>query len=224
MQQLKTNFPDKEYLEVLISHFRKKALARQQPFEQLLTLSGVSMNWIADYIFDENVAWSKETLSVDDLSFTGTNSTWNKILLEQCERSPKRFRELLQNDSSILQLFADAKFNEVPILVRWEEKKYKVLDGMHRVVAAIRDDKEIIIAYVARHNGIPKTICEPHVVYDLLKAYHRKLNTDREGLIAALRFLKTSYANVEDLLRERFNKSGIPSDEMQQIIQEALRS
>lgn len=218
-----SNFPDQKYLHVLIRHLEKKVSVSQTPLEKLIMLSGASMNWIADYVTDPNVSWELETLPVDNLYLTGTGPKWNKIIIDQCQRSPLKLREFFKNNSSGFKLFSEAKFNNLPILVRYEEGKYKVLDGMHRTIAAIRDGKKHIKAFVARLRGNPKPLCEPHVVYDLLKSYHRKVNHDRQGLITAIRFLRHSFSNVDDLLRNRFTKSWVPDDEIQLIIQAALK-
>jgi len=220
----KTNFPDKGFLKRLTQHIKEKTESAQEPIEQLITCCSAAMNWIADYITDETVQWSKESLSINNLYLTGTNPQWNAVIIDRCKRSPKELRELLAADSEAATLFSEAKFKDLPILVRFEDEKYKVLDGMHRTIAAIRDNKKIIEAFVARSQGKPCPKCEPHVVYDLLRPYHRKINQDREGLITALRFLRHSYANVDDLLRTRFSKPYIPGDdEIQDIIQEALK-
>ena len=219
----KTNFPDDEYLNKLVEHTRDKVNTYQTPLEQLVIYCSASMNWIADYITDENIMWSLETISTDKLYLTGTNPKWNSVIIEQCKRSPNKLQALIKNDPAMAKLFSEATFEELPILVRYDEDKYKVLDGMHRTIAAIREDKKTIQAFVAKPKGDPKPKCEPHVVYDLLKAYHRKINQDRQGLITALRFLRHSYANVEELLKNRFNKSWLPDDEIQEIIQEALK-
>jgi len=218
-----TNFPDSEFLNNLIRHIQEKVNSSQQPLEKLITHCSAAMNWIADYITDENVAWSKKTLPLDALWLTRTNPKWNVIVIDKCERSPQKLRELLNTDSSIVELFSGAVFEDLPILVRYENEKYKVLDGMHRTIAAIRDGRSDIQVFIAKVQGNPKPKCEPHVVYDLLRAYHRKINTDRSGLITALRFLRHSYANVEDLLKNRFSKSWVPDDEIQTIIQESLK-
>lgn len=192
--------------------------------EKLVTYCGANLNWVADYISDENIRWSKKTLSLDKLWLTGTGLEWNKIIIDKCERSPQKLRDLFHNDPSIVGLFSGAIFDNIPILVRFEENKYKVFDGMHRTIAAIRDGRKNIQAFVAAPKGKPKPKCEPHVVYDFLRSYQRKINTDRNGLITALRFLRHSYANVEDLLKNRFNKSYVHDDEIQKIIKEAFEN
>jgi len=185
-------------------------------------MSGASMNWIADYLTDQNVIWEKMDLPVKELWLTGTRPEWNKVIIDQCGRSPVKLKEVLDSNPETKMMFEIAQVDDRPILVRFDDEKLKVLDGMHRTIAAIREGKQTITAFVAKHKGTPKPYCEPHVVYDLLKAYHRKLNSDKESLIVALRYLRKSYANVDDLLKNRFSKSWMPDDEIQKIIKESL--
>ncbi len=215
-------FPDADYLERLIAHVCAKVSEQQSPLERFQMHCNATMNWIADYLTDPNVRWTRETIATNDLYLTGTNPVWNGIIIDQCERSPARLANAMRDDPQVLAQFKDVAFDPLPILIRFEKDKLRVLDGMHRVVAAIRDGRNSIEAYVARHIGEPRPACEPHVVYDLLKAYHRGLNTDRTALITALRFLRRAYGNVDDLLRHRFIKAWVPDDEIQAIIAEAL--
>ncbi|MBI3115176.1 MAG: ParB N-terminal domain-containing protein, partial [Candidatus Kerfeldbacteria bacterium] len=217
-------FPDEAFLNELIEHVMEKVSGQQTPLERLQMVCNVAMNWIADYVTDPNVRWTRERVRVDDLYLTGTNPTWNPVIIDRCERSPAKLRETIRADASVAALFADLKADRRPILVRFEKEKPKVLDGMRRVIAAIREDWDTIDAYVARHAGPAQPFCEPHVVYDLLKAYHRGLNRDRASLVTALRFLRGAYGNVDVLLRERFVKAWVPDDEIQDIIREVLAS
>ncbi len=98
-----------------------------------------------------------------------------------------------------------------------------MLDGMHRIVAAIRDGHDNIDAFMVRFQGSPKPVCESHVIYDLLRAYERGINRDRDGLISALRFLRGSFTNVEELLRQRFDSSLLRNSDLQAIITVVLQ-
>lgn len=182
------------------------------------------MNWQADFLLDETVKWRKRKITLDDLYLTGTNPKWNAIILGKCQRSPKKFKEYLKKNPGAKKIFGKAKFSAYPILVRHEDKKLKVLDGMNRVVSSLRDGREEIIAWVAMSSKNPKPKVESHVIYDFLRSYHRGINKDKKGLVAALKFLRKSYSNVDHLLRERFNIKWVPDEEIQKIIKEALRS
>lgn len=219
---IKTSFPDEKFLAVLTKHQKERTEFFQSIEENLLIYAGANLNWIADYVLDAGVHWTKEDLDIDDLYLTGTCPEWNAIIIEQCQRSPTEFKKLLK-DEKIALMFKRAQFNESPILVRYEKEKYKVLDGMHRVIAAIRGDYSKISAFVGKLEAKPQPQCEPHVVYDFLRAYDRGINKNKADLIAALRFLKGSYSNVEMLLRGRFGKSWISSDEIHEIITKVLK-
>lgn len=130
----------------------------------------------------------------------------------------------MQSDPKVAALFHDIVVEDMPILVREDEGKMKVLDGMHRVIAAIRDGKAMITAYTARQNSMPRPMCEPHVVHDLIRAYDRKLTKDRQGMIVELRYLRSCYANVDQLLRERFTGGWMPNQEIREIVDEVLNA
>jgi hypothetical protein len=223
---MQTTFPDKRYLRKLINHIQEEVgKAKRNQLESLVSLSGVAMNWIADYITDPNINWRKQLLLVDRLYLTGTNPTWNKIVIDRCGRSPQKLREYLKKNKKAGKIFLSEKVDNTPILVRFEEGEYKVLDGIHRVIATIRSGEKTITAFVARPGpGKPSPVVEPHVVYDLLKAYQRGLNKDRKSLVTSLRFLKEAYGNVEQLIRERFSRTWVSSDEIQEIMKEVLEA
>ncbi len=222
-----TNFPDKIYLAGLIRAAKEKFERTHSPLEQLAAYSSATMDWIHDYVNDDSVTWELQAMNPDDLWLTWTNPAWNAIIIDRCKRSPKAFREVLNSDRQVAAMFKDAKFVDEPILVRFDKGKYKVLDGMHRVIARIRDGdrhKGITIrAFVAIPHGVPQPKCEAHVVYDLIKAYQRNITTDRASLITALRYLHKTYANVDGLLRNRFNSLWLSDERLPDIIAEVLQ-
>lgn len=217
-----STFPDRSFLAQLNDHLRKKIAPYQTPTDELIMLAGAALNWLGDDFSNPNMQWTMETLSVDSLWLTGTGPAWNAIIIDRCERSPEKLRQLLFSDPVVAAMFGMVTFDDQPILVRHEDGKFKMLDGMHRAIAAIRDGHRTIHAWVGRPTGQLRPSCEPHVVYDFLRAYQRKLNTNRAALITALRFLRKAYTNVDPLLRERFGKEWLPDDDMQRIIAEVL--
>jgi hypothetical protein len=216
-------FPDQDYLENLIDHLTRKTRQTNKPEDLLLMLSGASLNWIADFVLDESVVWEKREIKVADLYLTGTNPEWNKVIIDKAQRSPEKLQQIMAEIPSVKGLFADCVFDNVPILVRVDGGKLKVLDGIHRLIAAIRDDRKTVIGYVGTKTGDSRPLCEAHVVYDFIRAYQRSAVKDREGLIAALKFLKNNYVNVEGLLRNRFNADWVPDEDVQKIIAEVLK-
>jgi hypothetical protein len=215
-------FPDSQYLQQLTDHLAKKVEQHSSVEQRLLMFSGSALNWIAEYILDPSVHWTLETLSTHSLYLTGTGPEWNAIIIEHAQRSPATLRTLMAQDAAVRTLFAATVFIDVPILVRYEDGKYKVLDGMHRAVAAIRDDQKEIRAYVGRWTGTPKPQCEAHVVYDLIRGFQRGDKKDAAEFVTALRFLHRHYSNVEQLLRERFDNTWVPDDDVQECIKKAL--
>lgn len=213
-----------EFIRDLADHLERKARERQSDTDRIVTASGVLLQWIGDFLSDPNVDWEKVEIKVDDLTLTGTNPEWNKIILETCHRSPTEFRTFLQVQPEKKTVFDRATFHPTPILIRREDGKLKVLEGMHRTIAAIRDGRQTLSAWIATSIGPNRPQCEPHVVYDLIRAYARKTTTDRAGLIAALRYLRSAYSNVDQLLAERFNGSWVEDDGLQEIINAARQA
>lgn len=217
------SFPDQKYLAWLLEDMTRRNSARGVE-DKIIAEAGAALNWVGDYISDKSLVWSKETLELDSLWLTGINPKWNRIIIDDLQRSPIAFRKWLDEDENRKDLFSSAKYSTHPILVRHEEDKLKVLDGMHVVVAAIIAGYTAIEAFVCAPTGKAQPHCEPHVIYDLIRAYDRKINTDRAGLMAALRFLKNSYANVEPLLRERFTGGWMLNQEVREIVEEVLKA
>lgn len=225
-QFLKTNFPDAADLARVEQEISAKLDATQPADERLLRNASGALNWVADIVFDEGARWECRTLALDDLYLTGTIPAQNAYIIERCQRSPKLLRELFRTEPASKHAFTpnehDTAFKENPVLILFHDGKHKVLHGMPRVLAALMEERREITAWVATIEGTPRPPCEPHVVYDLIRAYQRGLHTDRAGLVAALRLLRTSYYNVVPLLRERFDKRWVPQEELQAIIDETL--
>lgn len=220
-----TSFPDAEYLQGLVEAQKRKVEGCQAPAELLVMWAGASLNWLGDLFTDPTVAWTKEAITIDALTLTGTGPEWNAVVIGRAERSPAKLREILASEPEARALFADASWSDIPILARVDaDGSLKVLDGMHRAIAGIRDGHPSIVAWIARRaeGAPPKPSCEPHVVYDLLRAYQIGANRDRAGLVAALRFVKGAYGNAEGLMRVRFGPEWVPNAELQSILAEAL--
>lgn len=219
----RTTFPDLEYLEKLAETERARFEHTTSALDKLLTYSGAALNWMSDYLLDPLVSWRKETIAIDSLYLTGTSPEWNKVIIDEAERSPTKLHALIGSKPALRELFKNAQYDDSPILVRYEDDKNKVLNGMHRVIGTILDGRDHAEAFVGELTGQKHTpVCEPHVVYDFLRAYIRGTNLDRKGLVVALKFLRKAYSNVDDLLKNRFGPTGIADDEIQAIIQDAL--
>jgi hypothetical protein len=217
----KTDFP-KEYLEGLEKNHKEKVDRTLDTAEKLLMYSGARLNWVGEYINDESVKWELKTLPVDSLTLTGTGPAWNEIIINRAEAKPSKLRELLK-DPKISKMFENSSYIDIPILVRKEGEKLKILDGMNRTIAAVRDNIKEISAYVGTRLGNPQPTIEPHVVYDFIRAYYQR-GGDEDDFKGGLRYLLSSYANVKDLLKTRFNSTWVRDEKVQLLIKEVLTS
>lgn len=217
----KSDFP-KSYLEDLVkNHQEKVAKSQPDPADRLLTYSGSLLNWVGEYINDESVSWKLKKITINSLTLTGTGPEWNKITIEKAERKPDKLRELLK-ERKIRKIFKECKFIDIPILVRVENDKLKVLDGMNRMIAAIRDGKKEIRAYIGTRKGQADPKIEPHVIYDFIRAFQQRKGNE-EDFKAGLRFLINAYSNTQELLKTRFTPQWINNEKISKLINEALR-
>ncbi|MFN7160944.1 MAG: ferredoxin [Candidatus Gracilibacteria bacterium] len=219
-----TSFPDKEYLQQLL-HFQKTLTAKQDHalVTELLAHSGTNLNWIGDYISDTSLVWQKKTMNIDDLWLTGVTPEWNKYLIEEADHMPHAFRKLIPAHPEFNLWVQEVPLSHLPILVRYEEGKHKVLDGMYMVLDALLKNCTTIEAYIAKPSGSFQPQCEAHVIYDLLRSYSRGINKDKEGLIGALRFLLNSYSNVKPLLLDRLGPTWQSDDELLLLLKKYLK-
>jgi hypothetical protein len=215
----KSDFPE-AYLTALERNHREKVEASSDPAERLLMYSGARLNWVGEYINDASIRWRLEKVPVYSLTLTGTCPEWNAIILGRAEANPAKFRELLKRPD-IKTMFQASQYTDIPILIRNEYGKLKILDGMNRTIAAIRDNIRGIRAYIGTREGVPVPIIEPHVIYDFIRAFHQREGNE-EDFRGGLRFLLNSYTNVRKLLEARFNSRWVEDEKIQQIIKEVL--
>jgi len=212
----------KNYLEALVKNHQEKILKSQpDPAERLLAHSGSLLNWVGEYINDKSINWQLKRIPIDSLTLTGTGPEWNEITIKKAERKPAKLRKLLQ-EKKVKNLFKKAQFTDVPILVRKENDKLKVLDGMNRTIAAIRDGKQKIRAYIGIRKGKPKPQIEPHVIYDFIRAFQQRKGNE-EDFKAGLRFLTRTYSNTRKLLKTRFGPRWVDDKKINKLINEVLK-
>lgn len=71
-----------EYLPALVKHEREKAIKDlADPRQELMTLSGIHLDWVADYVSNPAMKWELQTLPIDSIALTGTSAAWNQILI-----------------------------------------------------------------------------------------------------------------------------------------------
>lgn len=217
-----------KYIEKLADHEDRKYKSINDPRKRILVDAGIGLNWLGDYLSNPNIEYKKINLSIYKVLFTGTSPEWNKILIDRCERSAKKFQKLIDRDKSIKKKFIHkASYGLEPILVRHSDKKgyYKVLDGMHRFIGAVIKKRRIIKAFIPINEDEHLPICEAHVVYDLIRGVKRHA-ADEQGeaeLYHSLKLLARTYENVTYLLKNRFNSDYVVDERIQKIIKKVIR-
>lgn len=88
-----SNFPDKKYFAEFLQNLKTKIEKSRTEEEQLLVYSG-ALDWLGDFLTDENITWEKRTLNLNDLYLAGTDPEWNKVVIDCAERSPKKLRAI----------------------------------------------------------------------------------------------------------------------------------
>lgn len=218
----KTDFP-KSYLEALAkNHQEKVSQLLKHPADRLLMYSGSLLNWVGEYINDKSINWELKKIPVDSLTLTGTGPEWNKIVIKRARRKPGKLRKLFK-DPKVKNIFKEAKFTDVPILVRVEGNELKVLDGMKRVIAAIRDGIAEIKAYVGTRKGKAQPEIEPHVIYDFIRAFQQR-GGNEEDFKTSLRFLVNAYSNARELLQTRLGPRWVDDEKINQLVNEVFKN
>lgn len=216
-----------DYLASLLAHERTKTEQELGAREQLIVHSGRGLNWLGDYFGNPELAWELREIPIDNIRFTGSSPAWNAILKEQCQCLPSMLRELVARQPEIGERLRSetTHVDDTPVAVRRgdEPDTWKVLDGMHRAVRNVLDGRTTIAAWVPTNEGVSLPHCEPHVVYDLIRGMQRHAHDDAGAtdLTAALRLLLRTYANVDELLRTRFDRSHVDDDLVQRAIADA---
>ena len=217
---------NEDFINDLARHEEEKVKDEQNSRQQILMYAGARLNWIGDYMGNPDIEWREEELELDQIEFTGND----EFLIETCKRSPKEFQELVLADNELKQMYEQfASYGAETILVRDSDHdfvKYKILDGIHRVIGAALSGKKTIKAMVPLNEKDCLPICEAHVIYDLIRGYlrNRKTEDGRIELYHGLKLLINTYANVHDLLENRFNKNYVNNDEVQVIIEKVLNN
>lgn len=215
-----------KYLKGLANHEENKSEDYlSDPRNKILVNAGIHLNWLGDFFANSNIKWEKRVISIDDILFAGTNPDLNKILIDRCERSPRKLLDLANRVKNVEEFLKEVLYyREEPILLRRQDDKYIVLDGMHRFTSMVLDGEESVEVYVPVNEFEELPYCESHVIYDLIRGYLRNAR-DKEGWEAlkyALKLLLRTYGNVETLLRERFNENYVFQTDVREVIEEIL--
>jgi len=187
--------------------------------------SGVGLNSIGDYFGNPDMKWEEKELSLDSIEFTGLD----KFILEDCKRSPLIFKEKISKDKLLKIKYENlASFGDEPIIVKKSpsSEKYRLIDGVHRLIGAAIRGKTMIWAWVPLNEDEVLPFCEPHTIYDLIRGFQRRANdkNGEEALYFGLKLLTRCYGNASDLLKKRFNKNYVNDSKVQKIIQKVLKN
>jgi len=198
------SFPDRDYLKRRAQKMFEVLIAHHSAEEVFSVLADALLQWQGAYVTDLSHQWILQELRLDDLYLTGMNADLNTIIIDRCERSPKKLRDVLAADAAVRVKLAVIQADAEPIMVRTDwTGKLAVLDGMNRVVAAIRDGRQTIQAFVGRREGSLRLQVAPGIPYSFCRAY-RIGAIDDEGLVTVLRIMRSMYVNMDPLLQERF--------------------
>ncbi len=181
-------------------------LGGSSPEQILHAISGVHLNWQGQYLFDENIDWTEEDISLSRLTLTGTSPKWNKIIKDKCDGDVKKFKKYLKKHPEDRKIFEVEEVSDKSIWVVEKEEKLCLFNGMHRTVSAIlRGDSTInaVIGKPLSDKSIPS--CENHLAYDLLVSYRRGRikPEDEKQLIETLAFLAKVFPNLDSFYRTR---------------------
>ncbi|MBI4032490.1 hypothetical protein HY374_02170 [Candidatus Berkelbacteria bacterium] len=218
------------YLTRLVEHERAKTLKELDPRTELILHAGRGLNWLGDYLGNPDMTWELRELPVDTIRFTGTSPEWNAILKDQCQSLPSKLRTLIVQQPELGEkLRAETDHvDDTPIAVRAgdDSETWKVIDGMHRFVRAVLNDRETISVWVPTNEDDVLPRCEAHVIYDLIRGMQRHAHDEAGAadLAVALRLLRRTYSNVDELLRTRFDRVHVDDDLAQQAIVAALET
>lgn len=221
---------DKSYLDKLVKHemwtyFKDYC---KNPQDAMILLWWVALNSMWDYLGNSEAKYERKLIKLEDIYLTWTTPDINKITLDICNRDVNKFKKLLEQDNKLkIKLENWASFWEETILLidlwNW---KYKSFDWMHRIVWHILSWKKEIDAYVLKNQNDFLPNCEPHVIYDIIKAYQRSnRNTqDRCDFIWALNLMIKNVWNTKNLLSNRFDANHLKDNDVQNIIKEVLKN
>lgn len=213
-----------KYLKDLVKHemwtyFKEYC---SNPRQAMIFLWWVALNSIWDYLGTKEAKYERKSINLEEIYLTWTKPEINKITIDTCNREVKKLRQLIKNDLKIKEKLEKwASFwNETILLIDLWDWKYKSFDWMHRIIWHILLWKNKIDAYVLKNYWEFLPDNEPHVVYDIIKAYQRSKRTeqDKNDLKSALRLLVNNTWNVKDLLINRFNPDYLKDDEVNEII------
>ena len=199
-----------------------------EPRQALILLWWVALNNIWDILWNPAVKSIHRQIPVGDIILWWTTPDIDNITLHMAERDTWKLSKIIdQHDDIRNQLDDFASYgNETILVISQDDGKYKIFDGMHRLVGHVLSKKETIDAYVITNYGDFLPRIEPHVIYDIIKSFHRsdKSIEDEQDFIWAIRLLAKNTDNTTQLLQTRFDITHVKDTHIQTLITQALKS
>ncbi len=216
------------YLKKLVEHEKERCFKNyiKDSRDAMIVLWWIALNWMWDLLWTPKGKYTLKNVKIEDIILTWTTPETNEITINKANRSVTELKKIIKNDKKILkQIKKVAIYSTEPVLLRktWENK-YKSFDWMHRIVWHIIKWKEYIEAYVLENQSEFLPNIEPHVIYDIIKAYQRSKRTeiDKQEFIWAIKLMARNTENTKKLLKNRFNSKYIMDDDLQKLIKNVI--
>ena len=94
-----------KYISSLAKHETENSESFLDSRSEILVNAGIRLNWLGDFLANPNIKYKKIDVAVEKILFTGTVPKWNKILMDRCGRSVKKFQVLIEQDEEIKKKF-----------------------------------------------------------------------------------------------------------------------
>jgi hypothetical protein len=214
--ELSRIFPEKarDFIEAGVERLDKEEFWR---FLEALSFSH-RLNSVFWCVSDDSFSWSEERIQTKKTILTGMNPTINKIIYsKEISQDPLKFRDFL------LKYFEKHKNNDDPkelgrfrpreksivyskILIREEEGKLYIIDGMNRFIAQLLGEKKEIVAFIGRKSRKGKQMIGDSTFLLLRKAYERGNEEEKKAVLKVVEKLMKMSSDGESAVRNYWVK------------------
>ncbi len=168
----------------------------KRDFWRLLEALSVSyrLNGIFWCVSDSSFSWSEERIQTEGVIITGMTKAINKIIFsKEINQDPLKFRDFLlkyfeghKNDDpkKLGQLRPKREPIIYPrIMIKEEEGKLYIIDGMNRYIAQLLRDKKEITAFIGRRTRKGKQMFGDSSFLLLRKAYQKGNEEEKKAVL-----------------------------------------
>jgi len=202
-----------EKLDVSIENLLERE--GEQPFWSLV--AAISEGWKLKSVFyflsSSKYRWELQEIPLSELVLTGMSPILDKYTIRKFNRSPRAFANAWRQDKKMREEILKTGFSKhkerdsSPILVVKTESGLRVIDGMRRVLLALVDKKNKIVAWVGYEvNPNGKPLVSLGYCYFLSQIYERSKNQDKnleESIIRIDRETVENFRNGKETLAKR---------------------